>query len=279
MNQLITQAHQEEILNLVDKVSNEDISIIVDHLSKLVERIRFDIPEKKRISAGRYSIIKELGLETYPLLDEAGVNVFDFASRIFDNFEHEPFVRSFAMQLISIYGLNTKDLAKTLPKFKGAAWDDNWIVRECSSGLFRKLTKAYPTEIHIWYLQMVQDKDPRCRRFVSESLRPVVENRWIHKDPDYTFSVIKYLYKESDPYPRTSVGNNLSDWMRVDEDRAWKIVEKLAQNGNKDSYWIAYRACRNLVKIKPIQVMQLLGVEKYKYKTRIYHLKDYKKLE
>lgn len=279
MNQLITPAHQEEILNLVNKVSNEDMSIIVDHLSKLVERIRDDIPEKKRISAGRYSVIKELGLEIYPLLEEASVNVFDFASRIFDSAEYDPFVRSFAMQLISIYGLSTKDLEKTLPKFKDAARDDAWIVRECSSGLFRKLTKAYPKEIHRWYLQMVQDKDPRCRRFVSESLRPVVENRWIHKDPEYAFSVIEHLYKESDPYPRTSVGNNLSDWMRVDEDRAWKAVEKLAQNGNKDSYWIAYRACRNLVKTKPIQVMELLRVENYKYKTRIHRRKDYKKLE
>ena len=80
------------------------------------------------------------------------------------------------MQLIAIYGLETGDLEKTLPIFEKAACDGDWIVRECSSGLIRKLVKAYPTELSKWYLKLVKSQDPLHRRFVSESLRPVVEN-------------------------------------------------------------------------------------------------------
>ena len=36
-------------------------------------------PEKKKISYGRYSIIKELGLELYPLLLEYEIDVYDFS--------------------------------------------------------------------------------------------------------------------------------------------------------------------------------------------------------
>ena len=110
---------------------------------------------------------------------------------------------------------------------------------------------------------------------MSESLRPVVENRWFHKQPDYALGVIRHLFQESDPYPRTSVGNNLSDWMRVDSGTAWPIVQELARSGDSNSYWIAYRACRNHVKKEPLKVMDLLGVDEYKYKSRIHKRSDY----
>ena len=279
MYQLINLSHQKLLQDLLTNIPRLEISDIVDRLEELIEQIRADIPEKKRISTGRYTIIKELGEEVFPLLEEAGIEQYGFSTKIL-NYPgvpngSDPFVKSFAVGLIALYGLESGDLIRTLPVFEDAASDELWIVRECSSGLIRKLVKAYPEELRKWYLKMVKSKDPLQRRFVSESLRPVVENRWIHKEPEYALSIIKHLYKESKPYPRTSVGNNLSDWMRVDQDRAWKIVQKLADNGDENSYWIAYRACRNLVKTKPVEVMKLLGVEQYKYKSRIHYLKDH----
>jgi 3-methyladenine DNA glycosylase AlkC len=273
--QLINPAHQTVLFGLVEKATNADISTISDNLAKLIEQIRADIPEKRRISYGRYNVVKHMGLEMYTAMEKAGIDVFNFSSDIFDNLRHDHFVRSLAIQLISVYGLETKDLEKVLPKFEAAAADSSWEVRECASGFVRKLTKMYPTEMHQWYLTMVKSKDSQQRRFSSESLRPVADNRWIRKQPEFAFSIIKHLYTEPDSYPKTSVGNNLSDWMRIDEDRTYRIVEKLAKNGNKNSYWIAYRACRNLVKIKPVEVMSLLGVEEYKYKDRVYHRCEY----
>ncbi|MDY6866252.1 MAG: hypothetical protein SVY15_09840 [Halobacteriota archaeon] len=81
------------------------------------------------------------------------------------------------------------------------------------------------------------------------------------------------MFKESSAYPRSSVGNNLSDLARKHPDIVFDLVGELACSGDKNSYWIAYRACRNLVKDGPIRVMDLLRVNEYKYKKRI-HRRD-----
>ncbi len=270
MFQLITSTHKKQITRLAQQFSMVDISAVVSDLTKLIEKIRSDIPERKRISFGRYSIIKKMGFELYPLILETGFAIFDFSLAVFNNPNYDQFVRSLAIQLVSIYGTETKDLKKVLPFFEKASTDEHWEVRECSAGFIGKLTKKYPIEMHKWYLTMVNSENPLQRRFASESLRPVSDNRWLYKQPEFAFSVIKYLFKEPVAYPRASVGNNLSDWMRIDEKLTYKIVEELAKNGDKNSYWIAYRACRNLVKKEPIMVMDMLGVDTYKYKDRIY---------
>jgi len=275
MFQLINPSHQKTIAKIIEKIRKASAYEIVADMENLIEQIRADIPEKKRISYGRYSIIKQLGLILYPVLKETGIDVFDFAFEIFNAPKHDQFVRSLAIQLISIYGLESKDLSKVLTVFEKAAVDENWEMRECSAGFIRKLIKKYPERMKRWYLKQVKSKNPMSRRFASESLRPVADNLWFKKHPEFTFSIIKNLFTESVPYPRTSVGNILSDWAKIDNEEIYKIVEDLANSHDKNSYWIAYRACRNLVKKEPIRVMNLLGVDVYKYKKRIYYRKDY----
>jgi 3-methyladenine DNA glycosylase AlkC len=275
MSRIITSHHHELIQKLVLEISDRDLSSIAAELTELISIIHQDIPEKKRISTGRYSIVKALGKELYIRLNEAEVDILTFANSIFIDPDLDPFVRSIAVQIFSLAGLDSGDPKTILPVFEKAAADDDWIVRECSSGLVRKLTRAFPDLMRAWYLDLVQSEDPNQRRFVSESLRPVVENKWFQKDPEYALGIIQNLYYESDPYPRTSVGNSLSDWLRVDENIAWPIVEELASNGDQNSHWIAYRACRNLVQKDPLKVMELLGVEEYKYKSRIHKKEDY----
>jgi 3-methyladenine DNA glycosylase AlkC len=258
------------IQELVDEVPDLELGVIAAKLQKLIETIHKDIPERKRVSKGRYSIVKVLGMDIYPMLEAGSINVLDFGKKLFQDSQFDPFVRSTGVQLCSLVGFKTGDLDQALSVIKQAAGDENWIVRECASGLVRKLIKAYPGEMRTWYLKLVKSKDPLLRRFVSESMRPVVENKWFKKDPEYVLGIIKQLFRETEEYPRTSIGNNLSDWMRVDQEVAWPIVSELAKNGDPNSYWIAYRACRNYVKTEPEKVMDLLGVDEYKYKSTIY---------
>ena len=132
-----------------------------------------------------------------------------------------------------------------------------------------------PDKAKDFLLGLVSTDDPNIRRFVSETLRPVQENRWLYKNPDYPLSILKNMFKESSAYPRTSVGNNLSDLARKIPDLVYELVGELVSSGDKNSYWIAYRACRNLVKEEPIRVMDLLQVDEYKYKKRIHRRDDY----
>lgn len=275
MFQLINDVHQKEIIKIAKKINQTNISEIANDLDGLIELIRADIPEKKRISYGRYSIIKQIGLEIYPELRKARIDIYKLTQEIYERPEHDPFVRSLAIQIVSIYGLENGNLSKVMPFFEKAASDEQWVIRECSAGFIRKLIKRDSTEMKKWYLKQVKSEDPLLRRFASESIRPVADNKWFRDNPDFCFSILEKLYTESDPYPRTSVGNNLSDWARIDKERIYKIVEKLCKNEDKNSYWIAYRACRNLVKSEPIRVMDLLDIDEYKYKKRIYKRSDY----
>lgn len=70
------------------------------------------------------------------------------------------------------------------------------------------------------------------------------------------------------------MGNNLSDLVRRQPELVYALVAELVETGEKNSYWIAYRACRNLVKQDPLRVMDLLRVDRYHYKKTRYERAD-----
>jgi len=144
----------------------------------------------------------------------------------------------------------------------------DWVVREFAQGAFRKVIQSNRDLVQSWLIGLTQERDARLRRFTAETLRPVAAGRWLQKDPAYSLKILSNLYREKDPYPRTSVGNNLSDLSRNNPELIFSIATDLAANGDKNSYWIAYRACRNLVKKDPLSVMDLLRVDEYHYKDR-----------
>jgi 3-methyladenine DNA glycosylase AlkC len=125
-----------------------------------------------------------------------------------------------------------------------------------------------------YLLRLTASKDPNVRRFVSETLRPVKENRWFYGNPNYSLTILRNLFREDSEYPRTSVGNNLSDLARHLPDFVFELAKELVASGDPNSRWIAYRACRNLVKKEPIRVMNLLHIDEYRYKKRVYRRSD-----
>jgi 3-methyladenine DNA glycosylase AlkC len=178
-----------------------------------------------------------------------------------------------ALGILSFYGI--EEYTKVLPFFESSASSDDWNLREFAQMFFRKLIQTHPNEMHEYLLKLVKSRDSNTRRFVSETLRPVKENRWFYSNPEYPLSILRHLFKERAEYPRTSVGNNLSDLARHRPELVFGVVRVLVQSGDQNSYWIAYRACRNLVKKEPIKVMDLLEVDEYRYKKKVYLRSDY----
>jgi 3-methyladenine DNA glycosylase AlkC len=82
------------------------------------------------------------------------------------------------------------------------------------------------------------------------------------------------MFREAHPYPRTSVGNNLSDLSKHHPGLIFSIIDELAATGDQNSHWIAYRACRNLVKEYPERVMDALGIDEYHYKDRHFYREE-----
>jgi 3-methyladenine DNA glycosylase AlkC len=205
-------------------------------------------------------------------LQKYKLSIVEIGSTIIDSTEDYRTI-GVGLGILAQYGL--EDYQKVLPYFEFVAKAENFEPREYAQGMFRKVVKAHRREIRNTLLEYAQSENPKMRRFVSEMLRPVVENQWINDDIEYSVTILRNMFKESNPYPRKSVGNNLSDIARRNPEIVYQLVEELVSMQDKNAYWIATRACRNLVKQDPIRVMNLLGVDEYKYKKQVYMRNDY----
>ena len=243
----------------------ENVRIVLDGMYAV-------IPEKKRISHGRFTTIKVLAEKLFEEFEIANLPVVEIGATIL-NSTKDYRTMGVGLGILALYGV--EDYQSVLPYFESAAQADHWEPREYAQGLFRKILKAHPTAIRPYLLEFVQSDQPNLRRFVSEMLRTVVENKWLYQDLEYSLSILRHLFKEAHPYPRTSVGNNLSDIAGRNPEVVFQLVEELVSMKDENSDWIATRACRNLVKKFPIRVMDALGVDEYKYKNRIYKRSDY----
>ncbi|MFC1956797.1 hypothetical protein ACFLVY_00670 [Chloroflexota bacterium] len=271
-----------ELLNEAIKIKIQDditasilrgeYDLAIRNISGVLDQLYDNIPDSKRISYGRVYTIKVLSEHLYTRLTEMEAPVFQIAVGIFEK-SGDSKTTGVSLGILSFYALG--DYEKTLSYFKSAAVSSDWDTREFAQMFFRKLIRKHPDAMKECLLQLVKSSDGNVRRFVSETLRPVQENRWFYKKPDYPLSILKNLFRESAAYPRTSVGNNLSDLARQLPDIVYDLVQELVNSRDKNSYWIAYRACRNLVNKEPVKVMDLLAVDEYKYKDRLYRRSDY----
>ena len=231
-----------------------------------------NIPENKRISFGRVYTIQILSKQLFLSLAEIGASPYEIGAKLFersDDFQ----CKAIALGILSFYGID--DYEKVLPFFEAAASSVDWEMREFAQMFFRKLIQKWPDELKEYLLKLTRSRDPNIRRFVSETLRPVKENRGFYRKPNYSLCILRNLFRERSEYPRTSVGNNLSDLARQLPDLVFELVKELVASGDRNSYWIAYRACRNLVKTEPTRAMNLLHVEEYRYKQRVYRQREY----
>jgi len=262
---------------VINPIIEKEYGIAANAISIILDDLYANIPDEKRFSYGRYYTIKVLAQNLYEKLSELQLPIFEISATMIEK-PKDFRLPGVCLGLLSHYGYeDEKHLHEIMHLFKEAAVHDHWETRENAAGFFHKLIKNYKQQMKPYMEEFVQSSDPKLRRFVSESLRPVAENRWLQKQPEFSLSILKYLFKESSAYPRTSVGNNLSDLARGNPDLIYHVVKDLVDSGDKNSYWIAYRACRNLVKKEPLKVMDLLQVDEYKYKQRIHKRSDYQR--
>lgn len=258
--------------DIITNVLQEKYNLVIAQIPNVLEELYSNIPRNKRVSYGRVYTFKVLSEYLFSTLKEVNAPICEIGEKIFtrsDDYRS----KGIALGILSFYGI--EDYAKVLPFFEVSASSDDWNLRELAQMFFRKLIQKHPNELHGYLLKLAKSRDPKIRRFVSETLRPVRENRWFFSSPEYPLSILRHLFRESAEYPRTSVGNNLSDLARHLPERVLGVVEDLVKSGDKNAYWIAYRACRNLVKNEPTKVMDLLEVDEYRYKKKVYQRSDY----
>ncbi len=245
------------------------IHLNLKEIEKMTDIMKSRIPDKKRISFGITYVVIQLGDTIWKSWEEQNRKLFSKSMKSLwekaDNHKQQAVL----LRIMGHYGLST-DFFEVTPYIENAAKSDDWILREFAPTFLRMYTKADRKAAQAYLLKLVESDNPYIRRLASESLRPVTDLSWIQKEPDYSLKILRKLFNESAEYPRSSVGNNLSDLARKNPGLVFDLVKELVGMKDKNSYWIAYRACRNLVKTDTLHVLDLLGVDEYKYKKRVY---------
>jgi 3-methyladenine DNA glycosylase AlkC len=209
--------------DIIDSVLQKEYDLAIRSISSILGELYANIPDTKRISYGRVHTIKVLSEYLYIHLVEIDAPVYQIASSVFKK-SNDFKGKGVSLGMLSFYGLD--NYKKVLPYFESAATSSEWDLREFAQMFFRKLIMKYPKETKGYLLKLVKSEDANIRRFVSETLRPVQENKWFYKNPDYPLSILKNMFQESLAYPRTSVGNSLSDLARRLPDLVYDLVKE-----------------------------------------------------
>ena len=258
---------------IIDALQNGRILPGIEMLRSLKENIYAAIPEKQRISRGITWVMQHIG----SLFSQTcqSTELKEIGRLLFGNLAKEDTLLGVPIFIMGEYGKSNPP--ETYIFFEEVADSSDWIVREFAQAGFRPVIGASKELVSGWLKEMAVAERPNLRRFVAETLRPVTTNRWMNQQPEYSLDILGLLFREAHPYPRTSVGNNLSDLSRRQPELIFENVIALVESGDPNSYWIAYRACRNLVKNDPGRVMQILGVGEYHYKDRNFYSQSNKK--
>jgi len=258
--------------SIVESLRRREYDLAMHAIPQAVDDMHAAIPDNRRISYGIVYAIKVLTEYLCGRLVQVDVPILSAAFHMFRAIS-DATCRGVSLGLLSFSGEDS--LRLVLPYSEMAAASPDWATREYAQMFYRRLIRRHPDEAREYLLGLAKSEDANVRRFVGETLRPVQENRWFYQDPGYPLSIIREMFKESSAYPRTSVGNNLSDLARHCPETVYEVVRELVDTGDRNSYWIACRACRNLVKKDPLKVMELLKVDEFKYKERIHKRSDY----
>jgi len=270
MKKNYTDSEIQSAQAIIDTMNRGDLTQSINILDGLKDDVYAAIPDNYRNSRGITWVLRRISSMLIDLCEDSQLK--EFADSLYQQLDNSDRLLGIPIFIMAEFGVNHP--GEVLDFFESAGNSETWETREFAASGLQKIVKSNREFILPWLLQVVTSEKPNLRRLISETLRPVAIGRWLRDDPDYSLQVLRNLFRESHPYPRTSVGNNLSDLSKVHPERIFAIVEELVSYGDKNSYWIAERACRNLVKSDPIRVIDVLGVDEYHYKDRNYYREE-----
>ena len=114
----------------------------------------------------------------------------------------------------------------------------------------RPFIKKYPEQTLKIMENWAKSSNFHLRRLASEGLRPKLP--WAPKlelfidNPDPIFSILNLLKEDEIMFVKKSVANHLTDWIKVNKERAIALIDNWKHNDNKHTQWIIKRATRKM---------------------------------
>ncbi|HED09155.1 MAG TPA: 3-methyladenine DNA glycosylase, partial [Caldithrix abyssi] len=95
-----------------------------------------------------------------------------------------------------------------------------------------------------------QSDNFHLRRLASEGLRPKLP--WstrldtFNDNPEPVFEILELLKEDEIMFVKKSVGNHLTDWLKVNYDPTAKLLRRWQKSDNEHTKWIVKRATRKI---------------------------------
>ncbi len=115
----------------------------------------------------------------------------------------------------------------------------------------RPYIRKYPERtleiLHAWALS----ENFHLRRLASEGLRPKLP--WASKldtyveNPEPVFAILEILKEDERKFVQKSVANHLTDYIKVNPEPTWTLINRWKKSANKNTQWIIRRATRKFV--------------------------------
>lgn len=229
-----------------------------ESLYNLIQEIKNSIPEKQKIGK---VIVWSLRQVRKQIQEKLSLDLQRQSLKVLINSKYWQ-IRMMVALLASSSASKEGSVSDYISYIENTANDSHFAVRESAQMALRELLQDFPNDIILIYNEWVKNSNEFTRRCVSESLRPVLVNRrnWIKEKPKEAMKILKNLNCDPSLYVRKSVANNLSDISRKYPDLVLLTLgEWLSENDyDKRTFFIARKACRNIVKTKPEAVNKLL---------------------
>lgn len=145
-------------------------------------------------------------------------------------------------KFISEYGLEHYDISiKAIEEV---------TKRNTGEYAIRPFIRKYPEETLRVMENWANSSNFHLRRLASEGLRPKLP--WASKldlfinNPAPVFSILSNLKEDEIMFVKKSVANHLTDWIKVNKERAIELINDWKQSDNKNTQWIIKRATRKM---------------------------------
>ncbi len=143
---------------------------------------------------------------------------------------------------VEMYGLENEKISmnaiEEITKRNTGEYAIRPYIRQNPDGLLRVMKR--------W----AKSENFHLRRLASEGLRPKLP--WAPKldifndNPQPVFDILELLKEDDIKFVQKSVGNHLTDWLKVNPEPAKKMLKRWQKSNDKNTQWIVKRATRKI---------------------------------
>lgn len=145
-------------------------------------------------------------------------------------------------KFIEVYGIDHFDLSMNAIAEVTKRNTGEYAIRP----FIRKYPEKCLTQMRNW----AQSENFHLRRLACEGLRPKLP--WAPKldtfndQPETIFAILEMLKEDEIMFIKKSVGNHLTDWLKVNPAPTKKLLKEWQKSANKHTQWIIKRATRKI---------------------------------